>query len=276
LRVTGSQLRFERQFGQVGAEIIGATSAAADAEVIVMATSALRDLGMSGLTVDLGLPTLVPAILADQSLRQESWAHIRAALDRKDEVAFSKLAPIIGDPATSLISSLVCATGRADHAIDYLQQAPLPAHAASERMELIRVFERIKAEVNDLTISIDPLENRGFEYHTGVTFTLFARDVVGELGRGGRYLAALADSPGEPATGITLFMDSIVRSLPMPRVVRRVFLPVGTPSSAGRRLRAEGWVTVHGLEKEPAPGKQAAAQRCTHVFIDGKAHKVTS
>lgn len=274
VRVTGSQLRFERQFGQVGAEIIGATSPAADAEVIVMATAALEDLGMSGLTVDLGLPTLVPAILADQSLSHDQWSHIRAALDRKDEAAIANLATVIGDRATNLLSRLVAATGRADQAIDLLRETPLPQSAASERAELIAVFEVVRAEAGDLTISIDPVENRGFEYHTGVTFTLFARGVRGELGRGGRYMAGMADGEGEPATGVTLFMDSIVRSLPVPRVVRRVFLPAGTPSSEGRRLRAQGWVTVNGLEQEPAPATQAAGQRCTHVFIDGDARKV--
>ncbi len=274
VRVTGSQLRFERQFGEVGAEIIGATSPAADAEVIVMATAALRDLGMAGLTVDLGLPTLVPAILADQTLDPGSWSHIRAALDRKDEAAIANLAPVIGQQATSLLSGLVGATGRAGLAIERLKETHLPPAAAAERMELVKVFERVDAEMDDVTISIDPLENRGFEYHTGVTFTLFARDVRGELGRGGRYMAGLADGEAEPATGVTLFMDSIVRSLPVPRIVRRIFLPAGTPSSEGRRLRAEGWVTVNGLDADRAPAEQAARQRCTHVFIDGEAHTV--
>src|SRR5512147_1936231 len=44
LRVRGSQLRPERQFGQVGAEIVGAAEAAADAEVVLMATAALAEL----------------------------------------------------------------------------------------------------------------------------------------------------------------------------------------------------------------------------------------
>ena len=274
VRVSGSQLRFERQFGQVGAEIIGATSPAADAEVIVMATEALRALGMSGLTVDLGLPTLVPAILADHRLDPEQWSHIRAALDRKDEAAISNLAAVIGETSTALLTSLVSATGRAAPAIDALQRLPLPEAAQSERAELIKVLQRVAGETADLTISIDPLENRGFEYHTGVTFTLFARDVRGELGRGGRYMAGMADADGEPATGVSLFMDSILRALPAPSVARRIFLPAGTPAAEGGRLRADGWVTVSGLDEASDPAKNARLQRCTHVFIDGAPHKV--
>lgn len=274
VRVTGSQLRFERQFGQVGAEIIGARSSAADAEVIVMATAALRDLGMKGLTVDLGLPTLVPAILDDQALAPETCLQVRAALDRKDEAAIANLVPVIGEQSTALLLSLVYATGHAGHAIEALGQAPLPPAAASERAELIQVFERVKADVGDLTISIDPVENRGFEYHTGVTFTLFAKNVRGELGRGGRYMAGMAENAGEPATGVTLFMDSIVRALPAPGVSRRIFLPMGTRTADGARLRAEGWVTVNGLDGAADLTKQAILQRCSHVFIDGEARKV--
>jgi ATP phosphoribosyltransferase regulatory subunit len=138
------------------------------------------------------------------------------------------------------------------------------------------VFDRVNAEVEDLTISIDPVENRGFEYHAGVTFTLFARDVRGELGRGGRYRTGMANGEDEPATGVTLFMDSIVRALPAPRSARRIFVPAGTPSEVGSRLRAEGWVTVNGLEETADPAIQAARQRCAHVFIDGESQKVNT
>ena len=85
LRVRGSQLRPERQFTQVGAELIGAAGPAADAEVIAMAASALIELGVAELSCDLGLPALVPAVSgdADPSLQ----AKLRQARDRKDAAA---------------------------------------------------------------------------------------------------------------------------------------------------------------------------------------------
>ena len=42
LRVKGEQLRPERQIGQVGVELIGTASAAADAEAVLLAAEALR------------------------------------------------------------------------------------------------------------------------------------------------------------------------------------------------------------------------------------------
>ena len=75
----------------------------------------------------------------------------------------------------------------------------------------------------DLALTVDPVENRGFEYHIGIAFTLFAKQATGELGRGGRYFA-----DGEPATGATLFMDTVLDAMPGPEAPRRVYVPFGT------------------------------------------------
>ena len=111
---------------------------------------------------------------------------------------------------------------------------------------------------------------RGFEYHTGLCFTMFARRVRGEIGRGGRYLAgeALAPGNGESSTGFTLYMDSIMRALPEAEAAKRLFLPLGTPPAAAKTWRDSGWITVAGLE----PGNAAAEAKrlaCTHVLFDG-------
>ena len=58
----GSHLQPERQFGQAGAELIGAPSASADAEIALLAASALGVLGIADLTLDLTIPTLVPSL----------------------------------------------------------------------------------------------------------------------------------------------------------------------------------------------------------------------
>jgi ATP phosphoribosyltransferase regulatory subunit len=271
VQVAGSQLRPERQFGQVGAEILGAAAPGADAEVILMAAAATEDLGLTDLTIDLGLPTLVPSILAGFDLDGEARSRLRTALDRKDMVDVGDMAPVVGDATAALLSALVAATGPAEDSLAALMRAPLPPAAAAERAALAAVFECIRAGAPALRLSIDPVENRGFEYHTGVTFTLFARNVRGELGRGGRYFAGNGggDGGGEPATGVTLFMDSVLRAMPMQKRSLRLFLPVGTSVDEGRRLRDAGWITIGGLEPTSRPEAEAARLKCSHVFVNG-------
>ena len=79
LRVQGSQLRPERQSIQAGVELIGSARAEADTEVILLVAEALTDLGVTGVSVDLNLPTLVPAILAGLGVTGEAAERLRRA-----------------------------------------------------------------------------------------------------------------------------------------------------------------------------------------------------
>src|SRR5215469_5693498 len=87
LRVKGSEIRPERQFSQVGAELIGAAGPAADVEAIAVASEALTALGVRQLSVDITLPTLVPALAEAFGIDGARRAALRAALDRKDAAA---------------------------------------------------------------------------------------------------------------------------------------------------------------------------------------------
>ncbi len=121
----------------------------------------------------------------------------------------------------------------------------------------------IRARAPALRITLDLVEFRGFRYHTGVAFTLYGEGRVGELGRGGRYLS-LGD---EPATGMSLYPDAVLRAAPVRPPRPRAFLPLGSDPALARALRAQGFATVAALSAADAP----EALRCTHVVRHGSA-----
>jgi ATP phosphoribosyltransferase regulatory subunit len=275
LRVSGTQLRPERQFGQIGAELIGFDGAAADAEMVSLAAEALGAVGVEGLSVDLTLPPLVPLILAELGVAGAAARALRQALDHKDSAAVEA----IGAPEAVLLGQLMAAAGPADRALERMARIALPAAAAAELARLTEIVGLIREADPALSLTIDPVENRGFEYHTGLSFTLFARGIKGELGRGGRYLAGIggeaalvkaAMRPAEPATGFTLYTDTVLRAVPPAPPERRIYLPHGTPAEAGRQLRGEGWITVAGLTSN-APAEEAKRLGCSHAWRDGGA-----
>ncbi len=132
LRVTGSEIRPERQVGQVGAELIGAAGAAADVEAIAVAGEALAAIGLPHLSVDLTLPTLVPAMAEAYGIAGARAAALRAALDHKDAAAVAAVAGAAGE----LFGELLAAAGPAATALGALDRLDLPdarqgrAHAA--------------------------------------------------------------------------------------------------------------------------------------------------
>jgi ATP phosphoribosyltransferase regulatory subunit len=273
LRVSGTQLRPERQFGQVGAELIGSESALADAEMVSLAAEALGAVGVSGLSVDLTLPPLVPLILSELGVEARTAVALRAALDRKDAAAIDE----IGGPEAKLLGQLMAAAGPVGRGLECMAKIGLPGGAGIEMAWLADIVEQIRAANPTLSLTIDPVENRGFEYHTGLSFTLFARGIRGELGRGGRYLAGgtgtapvkRAQIPPESATGFTLYTDTVLRAVAPPPPRARIYLPHGTAPEAGRRLRDEGGTTVAGLTPADTPLDEARRLLCSHAWIDG-------
>src|SRR5260221_7832897 len=170
LRIKGGQLRPERQIGQVGAELIGAEGAAAVGEGIALAAEALAGLGISGLSVDLTLPRLVPAICASLGIAGKQSEIIRAALDHKDA---AKLAESGGGGAP-LLGKLLAAAGPAKTALAALTPLAMPPAAAAERSRLAEGVALLAPAAPDLKITVRPVGSRGFPYDPGISFSFFA------------------------------------------------------------------------------------------------------
>ncbi|WP_417813606.1 ATP phosphoribosyltransferase regulatory subunit [Thalassospira alkalitolerans] len=270
LRIQGTQLRPERQFAQVGAELIGVSSAAADTEIVLLALEALEHVGLADVSVDLNLPTLPVRLFDAFGVTSDDRETLIRALEHRDVAAVKA----VSGNVTNVFVALLEAAGPAHTALPKLKKLELPLGASEELHRLVEVAERILASDLDAALTIDPVEMAGFRYQTGVSFTLFAKHVRGELGRGGRYRAG--GSSGEAATGMSLFMDTILRGLADIAPVERVYLPLGTPQREARKLRKDGHYTVAALEgaaeakTEDAARNEARRMGCSFIYLGGQ------
>jgi ATP phosphoribosyltransferase regulatory subunit len=266
LRVGGEQLSPERQLSQIGCELIGSLEAAADAELILLAAAALTRMGVRGLSIDLNMPTILPTIFAEFAIQGDDERRLANALAHRD-VAIAGAAPEIGP----LLAALLDVTGPADAAIGKLERIDLPATAGPAVTRLVSTVHLIRSVAPQLTLTVDPVERQGFEYQTGLSFTIFARGARGELGRGGRYRIAPrnGEAEGEPAVGFSLFADAVLAVALPDAPPRRVFVPAGMGAAAGERLRAGGWITVAGLVAATDPDAEARRLECGFILRPG-------
>ena len=254
LRVRGTQLAPERQVAQAGIELIGPDSPAADAEMVLVAAEALSVLGLTRLSFDLTMPPLVERLIDEAGIEPAHRGPLARALDRKDAAAVGTH----GGPIAATLKELLLSAGAADGALAALAAATLPPETRALADRLAATVAAIRARAANLKLTVDPVEFRGFRYHTGVCVTVYAPGRHEELGRGGRYLCGGT----EPATGLTLFPEAVLRAAP-PRAPRpRAYVPAGLD---GAGVRAQGFATVAGLE--PVPDATAEARRldCTHL-----------
>jgi ATP phosphoribosyltransferase regulatory subunit len=268
LLVRGSQLAPDRQITQAGIELIGPDSPAADAEIVLVGAEALAAVGLTQFSFDLTVPTLSPALLDDAGIAGPDRLALTRALDRKDAASVQRHAGTL----SATLSELLLAAGPADRALAALAAARLPPVARALADDLAATVAAIRARAPMLRLTIDPVEFRGLRYHTGVSITIFAPGRHEELGRGGRYLSGDA----EPATGLTLYPDAILRVAPPRQPRPRMYVPLGADQDDAARLRRLGYATVAGLAPTDDAAAEAKRLGCTHILKQGAAAPLPS
>ena len=266
LKVRGSALQPSRQFRQVGIELIGTESPRADREIARLALAALAGLGIAGLVIDVVCPPLLAALLDAWGLEGERRARLLRLVDVKD---LAGAADLLGREEARVLGRLMEATGPLAEAGARLSALALPAPLAGHRDAVLAFARALADELPEVAVTIDPLERRGFEYHRGIAFAIFARAASHEIGRGGRYRIRRADGRFEPAVGFSAYMDRLLPLLPPPGDgPRRIFALADADRAEIARLRADGAVVVEALDDEEpgAASERARALGCTALF----------
>jgi ATP phosphoribosyltransferase regulatory subunit len=253
VRVRGADLGNDRQIAQAGIELIGHDSAEADAEIILTAAEALLALGLNSVSFDLTFPRLVLNLLQDINL--PSLTH---ALDRKDRAGIAS----IGGTNAKLLLQLLDACGPAERAIPALLAIDLPDAAKAHAIRIAETVDAVKKSNPALTLTADLVEFRGYKYHTGICVTVFATGKQAELGRGGRYLCGIS----EPATGISLYPDTIIRIAPATSLRPRLYLPYQTSPEIAAEARRQNFATIIGLVPEQNHLAEAIRLNCSHYL----------
>ncbi|MFL9840283.1 ATP phosphoribosyltransferase regulatory subunit [Sphingomonas sp. ST-64] len=248
LKLRATELRPERAMRQIGCELIGNDGIAAVREVVSVAVAALDAAGVPDLAIDFTLPDLTEQLAPDMAADQ--LAALRDALDAKDAAGVAAI--------DAAFLPLIEAAGPFDAAI-----ARLRAHdtggALTSRLDGLEAVAQ--AVAGKAALTLDPTERHGFEYQSWIGFSLFARGVRGEIGRGGSY-SVLGVAGEEPAVGFSLYADPLLDAGLVPAERRRLFLPFGTGAETAASLRTQGWVAVAALDEADS----AEAQLCTHIL----------
>ena len=255
--ITSDQLDPARQRLQLGAELIGSDTVEAAAEIVVLAIESLKAAGASGISVDFTLPDLVDTLAKDtMPLAEDQIASVRRELDTKDAGGLKAAGGEAYLP-------LLYATGAFDRAIEKLAAIDAGGALSSRIDGLKSIATRISgpnAQV-EARVTLDPTERHGFEYQSWFGFTIYAEGARGALGRGGTYSISGAD---EPATGFSLYLDSLIDALDDAGERKTVYLPLGHDPKVAAELRRAGWRTVAALSDSDDP----EALGCTHL-LDG-------
>ena len=257
-----------REAYQVGAELIGASGAVADAEVIAMACRCLDAAGLHGYQVDVGHSEFFQGLLEGLELPRESKSGIKALLAGRDFVGLEALLE-----QTSLRSAehdLLLRFPALRGGADILEAAgKLVRNRRSEQAleQLSRVHSLLAAYGLGGTVSLDLGAIRDFDYYTGVIFEGFGQDLGSPLAQGGRYDRLLGHfGRPAPATGFIVHLDLLGQGLRTsgraPELTRLDAAVAWSPAGLDTALRLGASLRLFGMRAvvDTEPRGQVAAR----------------
>ena len=211
-----------RETYQVGAELIGAPGAVADAEVIALAARCMEAAGIRRYQIDVGHAEFFHGIMDAVRLPDDVKAAVRSALVARDFVSLEAL--LEGTPLKSAEHELLLRFPALRGGPAILEAAgALVRNKRSEAAlgELARVRDLLVAHGIGQVVNLDLGAIRDFDYYTGVIFEGYGPDLGQPVAQGGRY-DGLLEKFGRPApaTGFVIQLDLASEMLTSPELPR--------------------------------------------------------
>lgn len=197
-----------REFMQAGCELIGPSSPEALAELICLAFSLVKDVGIQGIVLECGHIGLLRKVLSKLSINDEQTKQILPLIDKE---LFDDLSILLDEyditPEQSSLFMDIIKHGRLDVLKDLFKGSE------EETLQIDRLEEMIHI-LNDLIGADSFTFNmgivRGLDYYTGVVFEIKAPSLGAEkqICGGGEYnLISLFGGRNTPTSGFALGFD---------------------------------------------------------------------
>jgi len=207
-----------REFVQCDFDIVGADSAAADFEILLMMTRAMDVLVGGKATICLSHRGIFNALLEQMGVRDQSVAVLRA-VDKLGKIGVEGVRPLL---ETSLspeqarqILDFVSTKGTFVHVLSKLES--LIGGPTDDTNRLRILYETASSLRLESRFVLDPSITRGLDYYTGIVYETFLDELptLGSVMSGGRYnnLAALYTKQELPGVGASVGLDRLLAGL---------------------------------------------------------------
>jgi ATP phosphoribosyltransferase regulatory subunit len=228
-----------REFHQVGAELVGAESCLADAEILTLAVEVLRALGLRDFQISLGHNGVLNSLLTEYAELRELQDEIRSGIARKDNVQLENMLSQNKCPraAAELLQALPSLRGGAEVLNRLSVWEDLPIRQAVETLRTIYSYLEEYGVQKYVTLDMGILG--GFSYYTGALFEGYLPGVGTPIIDGGRYDSLYAEfGYPQPATGFSLNLALVAEQMEPPDLPGAdVFVYGQSPLKVIRRCR---------------------------------------
>jgi len=253
-----------REFWQADVDIVGSSKMDADAEVIAVAITCLKKLGMKGFKVRLNNRKILESIAKCVGVEKGKELDVFRAIDKLDKIGVEgvkgELAKLgLANSQIDQITSYISSSGGIEEIRNAVSNV-LDGQGEEGLRELAEIVSNLEVYGYSNFVTVDLSLARGLDYYTGPIFEISAETTVnvGSVAGGGRYdnLIELLGGPPTPATGVSLGVDRIVEvldeasMLPSRSTLTQVFVACVNPKVKPEALKLAESLRLKGFKVE--------------------------
>ena len=171
------------------------------------------------------------------------------------------------------IKNLFSCTGIYNDKKENLDKLTINNKTSNEIENIKNIVKKFSHDHKKVNIFLDLCEVDDKNYHSGVRFTFFAKNVRGEIARGGRYIVNRVNR-NDVGTGFTCYMDTILRASSIKIEEKKVLIPFDSLKILIKDLIKKKYSVVKHQENSKISKKIAKAQRCQYYLDKNIVKKV--
>ena len=211
------------QFEQAGVELLGASGAAADAEVIVLAAAALQAAGVQKFAISLGHVGFINGLAEEAGFGATQVKELQSCLRRHDAVGMQQMAASmenIRPEIKEIFADFLFLQGGVE-LLERLQGVVTNPKALHALEDLRSIYDLVETYGAAAHLSFDLGLYRSLDYYTGMLFEVYMPEIGYPIAGGGRYDKMMQGFGLDcPATGFALGVDRVVLALERAGVVK--------------------------------------------------------
>ena len=263
LRNTKNLYQADRQYQQIGAELIGAPNDRGLLEIIQLVKKIISTLKIKNTLIDFSVPSLMRYLEKRINLKKNYGQTIREAIQNKDS-------SLIKDPKYTYLKKIIDCSGSIRSAKDNFKKAKFPKEINAFLQKFFKTLDYIKKNEKDISITVDISEGNSFLNYQNIGFKVYNKDNSNVIAIGGDYLL----SNKEVGIGITLMINNISDSFKY-KEKEKIYAEYNVKDIYLNKLNRSNKIVIRELIPNKNPIKEAKSHKCNYILNKkGKLKKI--
>jgi ATP phosphoribosyltransferase regulatory subunit len=270
LRTKPASFLQSREPFQIGAELYGFKGIEADLEIQTLLIKTLNTIGIKHAVFDFNHLDIFTTLIASSDIERDQLDRLYQAMQKKDKSEVVDLTKSMDKKNRDALIALVNLYGDANILKEAEKVLPQD-HTIKNALQFLKQIDSALKN-NAIKISYDLSDIRGYQYHNGLVFSVYADNCYSPIALGGRYDNIGASfGRNRPATGFTMDLKNIVTLFPNGKKAKAILAPQNNDpelQKAIESLRQKGEIVAIDL----FGNMKAVENNCDRILIQDASH----